>query len=166
MGIAAAGAGVPVVLSMPATDSSASPTAMPLESAPAPPPLPAGTEIPDSQKAIQQANEIAQLSKIGKGNYVRPRLKKQGEMRELKYDFHFEETAPGRNSASNEWSAYGVTGGNNAFNCMGREMRVRYPAYDLVFRLYEGDKEVSPDDLDSFRLGLVRYNLPAIWGGW
>ena len=116
--------------------------------------------------ALEQANQIAKLSRIGKGEYAKPRLKKLGEQRELKYDFHFEETAPGRNSASNEWSAYGVTGGNNAFNNMGRDMRVRYPVFDLVFRLYEGEKEISPGDLDSFRLGLVRNNLPAIWGAW
>jgi hypothetical protein len=89
-----------------------------------------------------------------------------GEKRELKYDYHFEETAPGRNSASNEWSAFGVTGGNNAFNNIGRAMRVRYPAFDLVFGLSEAGKEIAPGNLESFRLGLVRNNLPGIWGSW
>jgi hypothetical protein len=164
--IAAASAGVPAVLGIPASDSPALPAGAPLEIAPDPPRPNAETELPVKKGGIQEAGEIAQLSKIGKGNYVRPRLRKQGEVRELKYDSHFEETAPGRNSASNEWSAYGVTGGNNAFNCMGRDMCVRYPAYDLVFRIYEEAKEVCPGDLDSFRLGLVRDKLPAIWGRW
>jgi hypothetical protein len=114
----------------------------------------------------EEVNHITELTRIGKGAYARPRMKKVGEKRELRYDFHFEEMAPGRNSAANEWSAYGVTGGNNAFNTIGRDMRVRYPAYDLVFRLYEGDKEICPGDLVSFRLGLVRDHLPAIWGEW
>ena len=49
---------------------------------------------------------------------------------------------------------------------MGRQMWVRYPTFELVFRLYKDDKEVKPDSLNSFRLGLVNNRLPAIWGGW
>ncbi|MDO8587300.1 MAG: hypothetical protein Q7T82_09695 [Armatimonadota bacterium] len=109
--------------------------------------------------------DLAFLESIGKGNYAPPKLKKTGEQRELKYDASFEETAPGRNSAANEWSAFGWPG-NQAFNNIGRDLRVRYPAYDLVFRLYDGDKEIAPDSLDSFRLGLVRGNLPDITAGW
>ena len=30
----------------------------------------------------------------------------------------------------------------------------------------DGGKEIMPDSLDSFRLGLVNNRLPAIWGGW
>lgn len=108
---------------------------------------------------------LAALEKIGKGRYAPPALKQLGEMRELKFDTHFEELAPGRNSASNEWSSFGFPG-NQDFNNLGREMRVRYPAYDLVFRLYDAEKEISPDQLDSFRLGLVNKNAPGIWGAW
>ncbi|MHB1457501.1 MAG: hypothetical protein ACYC0V_11370 [Armatimonadota bacterium] len=108
---------------------------------------------------------LTALEKIGKGKYTPPALKQLGEMRELKFDTHFEELAPGRNSASNEWSTFGYPG-NQDFNNLGREMRVRYPAYDLIFRLYDNGKEISPDQLDSFRLGLVNKNIPGIWGGW
>lgn len=94
-----------------------------------------------------------------------PRLKKLNEPRELKFDTHFEELGPGRNSASNEWSTFGARD-NESFNNIGRDMRVRYPAFDLVFRLNDGKPEIAPDSLDSFRLGLVRGNLPAIWGAW
>ena len=45
-------------------------------------------------------------------------------------------------------------------------MHVRYPAFDLVFRLDDGQHEIKPDSLASFRLGLVDQRLPAIWGGW
>jgi hypothetical protein len=109
---------------------------------------------------------LAFLSWIGQGRYVPPRLKKLDEPRELKFDTPFEELAPGRNSAANEWSAYGVADGHNAFNNFGRDLRVRYPAFDLVFRLYDAERELAPGDLKSFRLGLVRGNLPAIWAGW
>ena len=119
---------------------------------------------PDAARS-ERNNKVALLESIGKGNYAPPRLKKTGEQRELKYDASFEETAPGRNSAANEWSAFGWPG-NQAFNNIGRDLRVRYPAYDMVFRLYDGDKEIGPDQLDSFRLGLVRGNLPDIWAGW
>ncbi len=110
-------------------------------------------------------SDLPSLVAIGKGKYSPPRLRKTGEQRQLKYDTHFEETAPGRNSAANEWSTFGWPG-DRSFNNIGRDMRVRYPAYDLVFRLYDNDKEIAPDSLDSFRLGLVRGNLPDIWGGW
>ncbi len=94
------------------------------------------------------------------------RLRKLNEPRELKLDATFEEFAPGRNSAANEWSAYGAADGNNALNNFGRDLRVRYPAFDLVFRLRDGGREIAPGDLDSFRLGLVGGKLPAIWAGW
>ncbi len=110
-------------------------------------------------------DELAFFSSIGKGHYVAPRLKKNGEMRQLKHDTSFEELAPGRNSAANEWTAYGAPG-DNAFNCMGRDLRVRYPLYDLVFRLAAGDTELKPDQLESFRLGLVNNRLPAIRASW
>ncbi len=73
--------------------------------------------------------------------------------------------APGRNSGANEWSAFGAIG-NMDFNCMGRELWVRYPAFDLTFRLYDGDREIRPGQLKSFRLGLVENRMPGIWGGW
>ena len=132
----------------------------------APPPSESGGVNSTPEPESSSPSQLAELSAIGKGKYQRPRLKQRGERRALSYDSHFEETAPGRNSAANEWSAYGITGGNNAFNCMGREMRVRYPAYDLVFRLYDADREISPGYLESFRLGLVHDNMPAIWGCW
>lgn len=121
--------------------------------------------LADDAAASAQGSDLPFLESIGKGNYAPPRLKAHKEQRELKFDTHFEETAPGRNSASNEWSTFGWPG-DQAFNNIGRDMRVRYPAYDLVFRLYDGEKELLPDQLASFRLGLVRGNLPAIWGGW
>ncbi len=110
--------------------------------------------------------DLARLSAIGKGSYSPARLKRPGEGRELIYDYHFEETAPGRNSAANEWSSFGWPGDRQAFNNIGRDLRVRYPAYDLVFRLYGGDKEILPDSLNSFRLGLVRGDLPGIRSFW
>jgi hypothetical protein len=105
-------------------------------------------------------------SKVGKGQYEPLKLKNYTDKRELKFRTSFEECSPMRNSAANEWSAFGVMGGNNDFNAMGREMWVRYPAFELVFRLYKDGKEVKPDSLDSFRLGLVNNRLPAIWGAW
>ena len=45
--------------------------------------------------------------------------------------------------------------GNMDFNAIGRDMHVRYPAFDLVFRLDDGQQEIKPDSLASFRLGLV-----------
>lgn len=113
----------------------------------------------------RNSENLPVLESIGKGDYSPPRLKDTGEQRELKYDTHFEEAAPGRNSAANEWSSFGWPG-SQAFNNIGRNLRVRYPAYDLVFRLYDDGRELAPDGLDSFRLGLVRGNLPAVWAGW
>ncbi|HXP61365.1 MAG TPA: hypothetical protein VN829_12790 [Dongiaceae bacterium] len=49
---------------------------------------------------------------------------------------------------------------------MGREIYARYPLYDLGFRIMDDGKEVTPDSLETFRLGLVENRLPAIWGGW
>jgi hypothetical protein len=122
--------------------------------------------LPAAASQAEIARQLAELSRIGKGNYERPRLKRTGEPRELKFNYHFEETAPGRNSAANEWSAYGTTSGKNAFNCLGRQMRVRYPAYDLAFSLEPGAEDFPPGELESFRLGLVDDKLPAIWAGW
>ena len=51
-----------------------------------------------------------------------------------RFDTSFEECAPGRNSNANEWSAFGAIGDRD-FNCLGREMYVRYPLYDLCFRI-------------------------------
>ena len=72
---------------------------------------------------------------------------------------------PGRNSAANEWSAFGAIG-NMDFNAMGRELWVRYPAFELEFRIQDGNTIIEPGQLESFRLGLVNNRLPAIWGGW
>ncbi len=116
-------------------------------------------------QTIDRQREIERLSRVGRGQYEPTRLKPIGQPRELKFDTHFEETAPGRNSAANEWSAYGALR-DRAFNNMGRDLRVRYPAYDLVFRMYDGEREIAPDSLNSFRLGLVRRNLPAIEARW
>ena len=49
---------------------------------------------------------------------------------------------------------------------MGRELWVRYPAFELEFRLQDGGSVIEPGQLESFRLGLVNNRLPAIWGGW
>ena len=72
---------------------------------------------------------------------------------------------PGRNSGANEWSAFGAIG-NMDFNAMGRELWVRYPAFEIEFRLQDGGSVIEPGQLESFRLGLVNNRLPAIWGGW
>ncbi|MHB9076670.1 MAG: hypothetical protein ACYC3X_04135 [Pirellulaceae bacterium] len=104
-------------------------------------------------------------SQVGKGAYQPLRVKGYDEKRVDVFDSSFEECAPGRNSAANEWSAFGAIG-NMDFNAMGRDMHVRYPAFDLVFRLDDGQREIKPDALASFRLGLVEQRLPAIWGGW
>ena len=93
------------------------------------------------------------------------RIKRSDEPRIDKFETSFEECAPGRNSGANEWSAFGAIG-NMDFNCMGRELWVRYPVFDLVFRLYDGDREIRPGQLESFRLGLVENRMPGIWGGW
>jgi hypothetical protein len=115
---------------------------------------------------ILRARELAALSRIGQGSYAPPRLKAVGEAREDRFDTAFEEAAPGRNSAANEWSAFGAPTGRTDVNCMGRLLRVRYPAFDLIFRMREGEKEIEPGSLDSFRLGLVGGDMPAIRAAW
>jgi hypothetical protein len=115
--------------------------------------------------AAARKAELERNSRIGKGQYVPQQLRRLDEPRVAKFETSFEECAPTRNSGANEWSAFGAIG-NQDFNCMGRDLWVRYPAFDLVFRLYDGDKEVLPGDLPSFRLGLVRDRMPGIWGGW
>jgi hypothetical protein len=117
-------------------------------------------------QARRKEMALKALSEAGRGSYVPQRLKKADEKRVDKFEASFEECAPGRNSGANEWSAFGVDSGNKDFNCMGREMMVRYPVFDLVFRLYDGDKEIKPGESDSFRLGLMDNRIPAIWGGW
>jgi hypothetical protein len=111
------------------------------------------------------AAELQRLSRIGRGQYVPQRLKRLDEKHVDKFETCFEECAPGRNSGANEWSAFGAIG-NMDFNAMGRELWVRYPAFDLKFRLQDGKTVVEPGQLESFRLGLVNNRLPAIWGGW
>ena len=109
--------------------------------------------------------DFRQASRIGTGHYVPSRLADPAGKHIERFDTAFEECAPGRNSGANEWSAFGTIGDRD-FNCMGREMVVRYPLYDLGFRIVDGGKEIMPDSLDTFRLGLVNNRLPAIWGGW
>ena len=109
--------------------------------------------------------DYQRLSRIGTGHYVPSKLPDYTAKHVERFDASFEECAPGRNSNANEWSAFGAIGDRD-FNCMGREMYVRYPLYDLCFRLVDGGNEVMPDSLDTFRLGLVDGRLPAIWGGW
>ena len=113
----------------------------------------------------EQKADLQWLSKVGRGQYVPLRLKRSGEKRVDKFETSFEECAPGRNSAANEWSAFGVIG-NMDFNAMGRELWVRYPAFELEFRIQNGASIIEPGQLESFRLGLVNNRLPAIWGGW
>jgi hypothetical protein len=119
------------------------------------------------------------LSRLGTGHYLPSQLPDYTAQHIERFDTSFEECAPGRNSNANEWSAFGAIGDRD-FNCMGREMYVRYPLYDLCFRIVDGPsslspfdgeravrgKEGMPDSLDTFRLGLVEGRLPAIWGGW
>ena len=105
---------------------------------------------------------IRGVTLTGTGHYVPSKLQDYTAKHIERFDTSFEECAPGRNSGANEWSAFGAIGDRD-FNCMGREMYVRYPAYDLGFRIVEGGKEIMPDALDSFRLGLVNDRLPAIW---
>ena len=97
--------------------------------------------------------------------YVPQRLKNRDEKHVDRFETSFEECMPGRNSAANEWSAFGIDGDRD-FNAMGRDLHVRYPVFDLVFRILDGDKETKPDTLDSFRIGLMNNRLPAIWGAW
>jgi hypothetical protein len=113
----------------------------------------------------QKKNDSEWSSKVGRGQYVPQRLKRLDEKHINKFETSFEECAPGRNSGANEWSAFGAIG-NMDFNAMGRDLWVRYPAFDLKFRL-QGEKSIiEPGELDSFRVGLVNNRLPAIWGGW
>jgi hypothetical protein len=104
-------------------------------------------------------------ARIGTGDYVPMKLRDYDDQHINAFQTAFEEAAPTRNSGANEWSAFGTIGDLD-FNAMGRDLRVRYPLCDLVFRIQDGDREVKPDTLDSFRLGLVGNRLPAIWGGW
>ena len=48
--------------------------------------------------------ELQRLSKVGRGRCVPQRLKRPDEQRVDKFETSFEECAPGRNSAANEWS--------------------------------------------------------------
>ena len=105
------------------------------------------------------------LARIGTGHYLPSKLPEYGAKHVERFDTSFEECAPGRNSGANEWSAFGAIGDRD-FNAMGRDMYVRYPLYDLAFRIVDGDREITPDSLDTFRLGLVNNRLPAIWGAW
>jgi hypothetical protein len=116
--------------------------------------------------ASERARRMEQMSRIGTGGYAPPRLRRLGEARDERFDTSFEEAAPGRNSAANEWSAFGWPTGRSDLNCLGRGMRVRYPTFDLVFRLREKGVELEPGDLEGFRLGLVGGYLPAIKSSW
>jgi hypothetical protein len=116
-------------------------------------------------KSDAASEELQRLSKVGRGQYVPLRLKRLDEKHIEKFETSFEECAPGRNSGANEWSAFGAIG-NMDFNAMGRELWVRYPAFELEFRLQNGKTLIEPGQLESFRLGLVNHRLPAIWGGW
>jgi hypothetical protein len=72
------------------------------------------------------------FSQVGRGHYVPLKLMGYREKRGERFEASFEEYAPGRNSAANEWRAFGVQGGNRDFNCMGRDMWVRYPAFENI----------------------------------
>ena len=113
----------------------------------------------------QQQADLPRLSQTGLGGYLPLRLKRLDEKHIAKFETSFEECAPGRNSGANEWSAFGAIG-NMDFNAMGRELWVRYPAFELEFRLQDGGSVIEPGQLESFRLGLVNNRLPAIWAGW
>ena len=120
--------------------------------------------VSDSQ--LENDKTLERYSHVGRGHYTPLPLRKLNEKRVNKFETSFEECAPGRNSVSNERSIFGAVGDGTSNNAMGVNMRVHYPVYDLVFRLYEGEKEISPSDLESFRLGLMNNRIPAIWGGW
>jgi hypothetical protein len=109
--------------------------------------------------------DYQRLSRVGTGRYLPSQLPDYTAKHIERFDTSLEECAPGRNSNANEWSAFGAIGDRD-FNCIGREMYVRYPLYDLCFRMIDGEKETMPDSLPSFRLGLVNNRLPAVWGGW
>lgn len=116
-------------------------------------------------KAGSVGGGYERLSRIGTGHYVPSKLPDSTAQHVERFDASFEECAPGRNSNANEWSAFGAIGDRD-FNCMGREMYVRYPIYDLGFRILDDGKELMPDSFDTFRLGLVNNRLPAIRGDW
>jgi len=116
-------------------------------------------------QALETQHRLAEASRIGSGAYEPLPLRQRSDQHVARFDASFEECAPGRNSAANEWSTFGAVG-NRDFNAMGRDLHVRYPAFDIVFRLDDAQREIKPDSLDSFRLGLVDGRLPAIWGGW
>ena len=109
--------------------------------------------------------ELHRQSQIAKGHYLPSRLKRADEERVAKFGIELRGVHPGPQQRRRRWSAFGAIG-NLDFNCMGRRMWVRYPAFELVFRLYDGTREIMPGDLESFRLGLVDNRLPAVWGGW
>jgi len=120
--------------------------------------------------ALDRDREMRVLSSAGRGGPGRSLpLKGAGEKRVENFETAFEECAPGRNAGANEWSAFGAIGDRD-FNGMGREMWVRYPAFDIAFRLSGGGsgagREISPGDFPSFRLGLAGDCFPGIWGGW
>jgi hypothetical protein len=112
-----------------------------------------------------QKVDLPWLSQVGRGRHVPLPLKRVEDKRVERFETSFEECAPGRNSGANEWSAFGAVG-NMDFNAMGRELWVRYPAFELEFRLQSSNSVIEPGQLPSFRLGLVNNRLPAIWGGW
>jgi hypothetical protein len=118
--------------------------------------------------AASMATGQAQPERGFKGggvDYAPQRLRGSDERHIDRFETSFEECAPGRNSASNEWTAFGIDGDRD-FNAIGRDLHVRYPAFDLVFRLFADGKEIEPDTLDSFRIGLMNNRLPAVWGAW
>ena len=116
-------------------------------------------------QAARRGQGLRALKALGTGSYTPSALKGYDDKHVDLFDTSFEECAPMRNSAANEWSAFGVDGDKD-FNAMGRDLWVRYPLFELVFRLRDGEREITPDSLDSFRIGLVDNRLPAIWAGW
>lgn len=119
------------------------------------------TEVMSQEEQKRATREEAEaLSRLTRGPYAPPRIRQPGE-REVEFQYSFEECAPGRNSHTNEWGAFGAFEG--PFNTLGTRLRVRYPLCDLVFRLFDGQREVEPRGLESFRLGLVDNFLPAVW---
>jgi hypothetical protein len=113
----------------------------------------------------RKRRELEHLSSVGRGAYTPLPLRDEHDRHVATFHTSFEECAPGRNSAANEWSAFGAIGDRD-FNAMGRDMRVRYPAFDLVFRLGTADDELAPDSRPDFCLGLVQGRMPAIQGSW
>ena len=103
-------------------------------------------------QALMRRHELTLAAQVGSGAYQPLRLKDRNEQHVARFDASFEECAPGRNSAANEWSTFGAVG-NMDFNAIGRDMHVRYPAFDLVFRLDDGQQEIKPDSLRQLPLG-------------